>query len=57
MPYAPSSSGILGGTYLNFLKRTDVQPLPVFQVKKKPILTKSKDVPFSTDADPWTCHQ
>ena len=24
----------LGGTYLNFLKRTYVQPLPVFQVKR-----------------------
>jgi len=38
-------------------KYGEQQVLPVFQVRKKTIATKSKDVPFSTDAEPWVCHQ
>ncbi|MEA3207575.1 MAG: hypothetical protein QOE70_632 [Chthoniobacter sp.] len=33
------------------------QVLPVFQVKKTALVVKKKDVPFSTDAEPWVCHQ
>ena len=38
-------------------KYGEQQVLPVFQVRKKAIAMKSKDVPFSTDAEPWVCHQ